>query len=83
MSRLAVDARFSSFEDLQKEIEVYQSEHFVQFYRRDSRTIDAALRRAPKRTFNPNIRYSELVYSCIHGGKTFKSESKGKRPQQQ
>lgn len=82
-SKLAEGTIFSSFEDLEKEIERYQRKNFVQFYRRDSRTIDAAIRRSPKRTFNANIRYSEIVYSCIHGGKKFKSECKGMRPQQQ
>lgn len=76
-------ATFTSFEELEKEIIKYQRENFVQLYKRDSRTIDAALRRAPNRKFNPSIQYSKVVYSCIHGGKKFKSESKGKRPQQQ
>ena len=76
-------ATFTSFEELEKEIIKYQRENFVQLYKRDSQTIDAALRRARNRKFNPSIQYSEVVYSCIHGGKKFKSESKGKRPQQQ
>ena len=80
---IAVGAIFTSFKELQKEIIKYQRENYVQMYRRDSRTIEAAMRRAPNRTFNPRIEYSEVVYSCIHGGKKFKSESKGKRPQQQ
>lgn len=82
-SRIAVSTAFSSLEDLDKAIGSYQLENFVQFYKRDSRTIEAALRRAPNRYFNPAIKYSEVVYSCIHVGKKFKSESKGKRPQQQ
>ncbi len=80
---ISTGATFNSFDELEKEIMKYQHENYVQFYKRDSRTIDAALRRAPNRNFNPSIQYSEVVYSCIHGGKKFKSESKGKRPQQQ
>ena len=45
---ITVDAKFSSFETLETEIDKYQHENYVQFYRRDSWTIDAALRRAPK-----------------------------------
>ena len=80
---LVVDAEFSTYEDLEKEIDSYQKEHFVQFYKRDSRTIANALRRAPNREFNKDIKYSELVYCCIQGGKKYKSGSTGKRPQQQ
>ena len=82
-TRFSVNAKFSSFEELEGEIDKYQRDNYVQFYRRDSRTIETAMRRAPNRNFKSEIRYSELVYCCIHGGKKFKSESKGKRPQQQ
>ena len=80
---MAVGSTFSEYADLEKEIEKYQLEHATQFYKRDSRTIEAALRRAPNREFSKAIRYSELVYSCIHGGKKFISQSSGKRPNQQ
>ena len=80
---LYTGAKFSSYNDLSKAVEWYQNENFIQLYRRDSRNIEATLKRAPNRKFNPEIKYSELVYSCIHGGKKFKSESKGKRPHQQ
>ena len=39
-------------------------------------------RRVPNRNFNTKLVYSEIVYCCIHGGKAFKSESKGERPNQ-
>lgn len=80
---LAVGATFSTYAELENEIEKYQVENSVQLYKRDSRTIEAALRRAPNREFNKAIKYSELVFSCIHGGKKFVSQSTGKRPQQQ
>ena len=82
-TRISAGEAFLAFEELEEEIDKYQREHFVQFYPRDSRTIEATLKRAPKKQFNPNIKYSALVYSCIHGGKKLKSESKGKRPHQQ
>ena len=50
---IAVDAMFTSFEELEEEITKCQRENYVQFYRRDSRTVDAALRRAPNRKFKP------------------------------
>ena len=80
---IAVGSLFTSFSELEKVINKYQKKHYVQFYKRDSRTTEAASKRCVNKTFNPAIKYSELVYTCIHGGKKFKSESKGKRPQQQ
>jgi zinc finger SWIM domain-containing protein 3 len=73
---IAVGAAFPAYSELEQE-------HSVQYYKRDSRSIEAALRRAPNREFSEAIKYSELVYSCIHGGKKFTSLSSGKRPNQQ
>ena len=75
---ITVDATFTSFEELVKEITKYQHENYVQLYRRDSRTIDAALRRAPNWTFNPSIKYSKVVDSSIHGGRNSNPSQKGK-----
>ena len=58
-------------------------ELMFKLYKRDSRTIETAIRRAPNRKFKSDIKYADLVYCCIHGGKKFKSEFKGKIPQQQ
>ena len=46
-----MNAEFSTYEELEKEIEKYQKDKFVQFFKRDSRTIENAKRRAPNREF--------------------------------
>ena len=79
---IEVDAVFDSFSALEKENDKFQKRNSVQFYVRDSRKIEAAKRRAPNRNFNAKLVYSEIVYCCIHGGKAFKTESKGERPNQ-
>ena len=76
-ANMEVDTMFDSFSALEKEIDNFQKRNSVQFYMRDSRKIEAA-----KRALNTRLVYSEIVYCCIHGGKTFKSESKGERPNQ-
>ena len=48
----------------------------------DSRTVKAASAHCPNKNFNNVIVYSELKYTCNHGGKYFKSKSKGQRPNQ-
>ena len=83
MASFTVGDRFKMFVEVENKIHQYEKEKFVQFYRRDSRRIEAAQKRAPHKSFREEIVYAELVYSCIHGGKKFKSESKGKRPNQQ
>jgi hypothetical protein len=46
-------------------------------------SIQAAAKRCPKKKFNPDLQYSEVDFRCVHGGKHFKSQSKGIRPNQQ
>ena len=58
----------------------FEKEQCTQLYVRSSKTIESTIKRAPKKVFNRDLRYSELDYACIHGGKDFKSTSTGKRP---
>lgn len=76
--------KFNSFKELEDKIKSYQNERYVQLYRRDSRSIKAAQKRTPKKAVNvkPELVYAYLEYCCIHGGKKFKSESAGTRPNQ-
>ena len=43
-----VGQQFSSFEDLEQQLKLYEAHNFVQFWHRDSRTIEAAQRRVNK-----------------------------------
>ena len=53
-----------------------RSPHQYNFgYISDSRTIEAAHRRIDR----PSLKYYEVVYACIHGGRKFKSQGKGRR----
>ena len=83
MADICVGDTFSCFEDLERTVAKYQKEHFVQLYKRDSRTIESSIRRATNKKYNPDIKYTHITYSCINGGKKFTSSSKGKRPHQQ
>ena len=58
--------------------------NFMQLYIRHSRTIEAAAnyKRSPKKQLNEELKYSELEYSCIHGGKVFKALLQAERPNQ-
>ena len=71
---------FSSFAQFEEKVNSYQATNFVQLWRRDCRKIAAALKKMPNRHFNPDIVYYELGYSCVNGGRSYKSNSTGIRP---
>ena len=79
---LRVGLEFSSYEDLCCAIKTYERLHFVTLYKRSSRTIQAARKRAPNRHFDDQLVYSELDFACVHGGRDYISRSKGKRKAQ-
>ena len=76
---LLVGSKFPSFDDVNKIINQYEEKNFVKLYKKDSRTIPSFKKRCPKRFIREELTYSYLVYSCIHGGKKFKSRSTGKQ----
>ena len=74
----SVGDSFESFDALQVKIKAYERVHFVQFWRRDSCTIEAAKKRLD-RPLNPALMYYELKFCCIHGGQNFKPKGNGQR----
>jgi hypothetical protein len=73
-----VGESFESFEELEKKVNEYEQCNSVQLWKRDTRTIRAAQKRL-NRSLNERIKYYEIVYACIHGGKKFTSIGTGKR----
>lgn len=74
----SVDDVFKSFDELKEKINVYQKKNAVQLWTRDSRTIKAAQKRV-NRYLDKRIRYYELTYGCLHGGRKFQAKGEGKR----
>ena len=68
----------SKFEDLEQHLKFYEEQQFVKFWRTDSRTIKAAQKRL-NNPFRDQLKYYEITYSCIHGGRKFKARGEGKR----
>ena len=71
----------NSFEELERKIKQYRVKKQVQLWRRDSRTIEAASKRID-RYLDELVKYYELTYSCIHGGRKFQAKGEGKRATQ-
>ena len=82
-TNLAKGQEFSSYSEVLEALQIYQNKNYVQFYKRNSLGIQAAAKRCPKKNFSPELKYSEVDLRCVHGGKKFKSQSKGVRPNQQ
>ena len=79
----AVGDSFRSFSELGERISEFENKSFVQLYVRRSRSIEATAKRAPKKQFKQDLKYAEIDYVCIHGGRRdFKSTSTGKGPNQ-
>ena len=81
-SVFSIGSEFTTYTQLSSAIKNYEAANCITLYTRSSRTIQAARRRAPNRHFSELLVYSELDYACIHGGRDYKSHSKGIRKSQ-
>ena len=70
---------FSTYEELEKKLQLYKATNYVEFWKRDARTIAAARPRMPDRPMKADLQYYEIKYSCIHGGRPFKQKGSGIR----
>jgi hypothetical protein len=78
--------KFSSYADLEKKIVDYQRIKYASLWKRDSRTFDASIKKksisadkVPSIKIKKKLKYYEIRYACIHGGRKQKSASAGKR----
>ncbi|KAK6325397.1 hypothetical protein J4Q44_G00047390 [Coregonus suidteri] len=80
MASLDVGSTYSNYTDFNNAVIAFENENFVQFYRRDARTIEKVKRLNPRHYYNPELKYVNIHLTCIHGGRNFLSHSKGVRP---
>lgn len=83
MDSIQVDNKFGSYSDLEESLKIYQRQKCVNLYKKESRTIEAASKRAPNKPFKRELKYSELVFACVHNGKQRQKKTTGERPNQQ
>ena len=76
-----IGKKFEDVSSLEIAIQQYQKEENVQFFRRTSRTIEKSQPRMPDKKLNEPLKYYEISFHCICGGKNFKSRSTGMREQ--
>ena len=74
-----VGQKFKSFKEFESQHKHYQNAKFIQMYR-SSCKIEST--KTKQTITNNDLIFSELKYTCIHGGQNFASNSKGSRPNQ-
>ncbi|CAH1107145.1 unnamed protein product [Psylliodes chrysocephalus] len=64
---------FSSYEELNKAITLYEKQNRVQFWKRDCKTLDNAKNHCPKLYSKGKAALKYIIkYCCIHGGQSFR-----------
>ena len=74
----SVGDSFRSFSELEEKLQIFKAKKYIELWRRDARTIKAVQNRI-NRAINPSLKYYELKYCCIHGGRAFKPKGQGIR----
>ncbi len=69
-----VGEHFQTFDEVKQKLEAHEIATWI----RDSRTIEGAKKRV-NRPLSDRLKYYEVSYSCINGGRKFKSRGEGKR----
>ena len=83
---LSIGDSFDSYSELKDRVREFERANHTQVVHRDSQTLTAAKKRAPKGCRTSASRKPELLYYSIHltcfGGKKYKQESTGVKPRQ-
>ena len=66
-----IGKKFEDVSSLEIAIQQYQKEENVQFFRRSLRIIEKAQPRMPDKKLNEPLKYYEISFHCICGGKNF------------
>ena len=79
--RVKVGNEFSSYEELLAAVHELEADQCVTYYKRDFRTVEGAKGRI-RHDINPALKYYEIKFTCIKGGKKYSGKSTGQRPNQ-
>lgn len=81
---LIIGKKFSSYKELDDQIKAYEIARSIQLCHRDSRTIEAARKRVPRKVegAKKELKYYTIHFVCSFGGKPYRSKSAGQRAQQ-
>ena len=83
MDNIQLDKHFSSFVEFEEALKKYHREQCANLYKKEARTIEAGRKKAPNKTFNEDLVYSEFRYACVHNGKSKQKLITGERANNQ
>ena len=66
---------FDSFENLEKKTDDFKKANYVELWKREAKTA----KKRVEKYLKPELKYYELKYCCINGGRAFKPKGKGVR----
>ncbi|XP_077424430.1 BEN domain-containing protein 7 isoform X2 [Vanacampus margaritifer] len=78
---LCVGDEFSSFKEVEYAIAAFEKTQSVPYWRRDTRTFTSAQKRVNVHD-NAALKYYEIRYACVKGGRKYESKKTDKRPEQ-
>ena len=61
-----IGQKFEDFRAFESAIEHYQNVESVQFFKRDSRTVEKAQPRCTNKILNPRLKYYEIIYIQLY-----------------
>ena len=70
--------KFKSFKELESELKRFEMATSTKLWIRDSRTVENARSRTT-RHLSDILKYYQVSFRCIHGGRKFKARGEGKR----
>lgn len=76
-----IGLKFKTYEELSEKVDEYEKANMIKLWKRDSRTVQSVKKRLD-RPLCPEIKFYNILYSCIHGGRKFKARGEGKRATQ-
>ncbi|XP_061838013.2 uncharacterized protein [Nerophis lumbriciformis] len=68
-TELEKGAEFWSFESLSEAVERWQKSNLVELYKRSSRSVENASKRARKKMYSRDLVFAELDFACVHGSR--------------
>ena len=78
---LSLVDKFEIFSDLEIRVREYEKVTYTKYWRRDSRIVAALQRRRARNiSIKEELVYGGATYCCKQGGREFKSQTTGERP---
>lgn len=83
MDTFEIGTRFPNYKSLTEALDNFSIQNKCKFWKRDARTINSSRAIGVVKYLHPDLQYYELKFTCIYGGKDFKSQSESFRTREE